>query len=261
MKQKFLLLFCVFFCLHLSIIAQIPTTNLKLWLRADSGVVLNNGAVETWQDVSGSGNHASQSNSNFQPSFINNALHNKPALRFNGTNKYLNGTTIPNINTSSLTIFIVANGTGYVGNQISPFFGINFYPNQFVFGRSSINQCLIATNTSIYDNGLKSSNNTLPNTGFTYKIFEYTKNFNVISRLYVNGILQNSTFSAGQVGPFSNGNYYIGFGSLSNYLDFYNGDIAEIILYSDFISESDRIAVENYLMNKYAPPVDLGTDY
>lgn len=260
MSKKFFLFSCVLFCLHLTILAQIPSQNLQLWLRADSGVVLNNGAVESWLDVSGNNNHASQVNTIQQPLYVNNAIHGKSALGFNGINRYLNGTTIPDINTSSLTLFVVANGANYIGTEVSPFWGINFYPNQFIFGRSSITKALIASNTSFYSSALTSSANSLPNEGFSYSIFSYSKQINTLSRIFINNFLINSTTASSQTGPFVNGNYYIGFGNVSNYLAFYNGNIAEIIVYDTLLSENDRISIEHYLMNKYAPAIDLGSD-
>jgi hypothetical protein len=41
---------------------------------------------------------------------------------------------------------------------------------------------------------------------------------------------------------------------------FLNGDIAEVIFYNRSLSDGERSQVENYLNDKYAPPVNLGKD-
>src|SRR3954468_5671635 len=55
--------------------ASLPATasgTLRLWLKADAGVVTNgSGQVSQWQDQSGNGYHAVQSNANLQPLIVN----------------------------------------------------------------------------------------------------------------------------------------------------------------------------------------------
>jgi PKD repeat protein len=234
--------------------------DLVLWLRADSNVVLNGSTVAQWNDCSMNNNNATQSVSALQPLLVNNNLNGLPVVSFDGINDYFNGTTIPNINNSSLSIVVVANGATYVGPYISPFFGVNCYSNQFGFCRSGQNQSLLLTNTVQYTYGLMSSSGSLPNSGFPYSILECTKDFNVVSKIYINGDSLNSSTDATQTGTFLNGNYYIGEGNGGCYLDYYNGDIAEIIIYNQALSATDRQSVEKYLHDKYAPPVNLGPD-
>ncbi|HEX7862192.1 MAG TPA: Ig-like domain-containing protein [Verrucomicrobiae bacterium] len=75
-----------------------PTTGLQLWLRADTGVTTNaTGAVSQWQDQSGNNNHALQTDDTRQPRVIANALNAKPVLRFDGTDDFLNVTTSPSL--------------------------------------------------------------------------------------------------------------------------------------------------------------------
>jgi len=60
--------------------------------------------------------------------------------------------------------------------------------------------------------------------------------------------------------PGSNGLGGLRIGSAFNSTFFFNGGLAEIIVYDSLLTLTDRIAVENYLKNKYAPPVYLGSD-
>lgn len=64
--------------------AQIPTGAL-LHLRADTGVVMTDGAVGLWRDISGNGNDAQQSEASKRPELLRNAANGLPAVRFGGT--------------------------------------------------------------------------------------------------------------------------------------------------------------------------------
>jgi hypothetical protein len=70
--------------------AQIPSSGLKLWLRADAGSYqdasttpsVNNTLVHTWLDQSGNGNHFNQIDTGKQPVYKTNILCSKPVIRF-----------------------------------------------------------------------------------------------------------------------------------------------------------------------------------
>ncbi|HTA29029.1 MAG TPA: hypothetical protein VK731_01015, partial [Candidatus Cybelea sp.] len=66
---------------------------LRLWLRADAGVVTNaNGLVSEWVDQSGQGNNAYQTISAEQPLLeYPTAILGEPAVRFDGQASYLQG--------------------------------------------------------------------------------------------------------------------------------------------------------------------------
>ncbi|MGD0712251.1 MAG: hypothetical protein ABR968_13840, partial [Bacteroidales bacterium] len=133
--RKYLLLL-VFYFISFFCFSQINPSNISglvLWLRADSNVVLHGDTISQWGDCSGNGNNAIQTTPLSQPLYITNSINGKPVISFNGLNQFLVGPTISNINTSSITIFVVANGASGSGYS-SGFFDINSYPN-FIFGR------------------------------------------------------------------------------------------------------------------------------
>ena len=231
-------------------------SGLKLWLMGDS-VTLSNGRVSQWKDVSGNDNHATQSDNSKRPVLIQEPLlNNKPTLNFDGINDILTGTTITGINNSSITIFVIAKGESQTGNG-ADFLSVNTWQNGFTFHRrmtAAAPSCL-----SIYNNGqtIFSTNGTLPATGFNYSLLSARKNFSVQTDMYINGLnIGNSTNSALN-GVFTNTNYIIGNSAEFQYL---KGNIAEIILYTNALSDIERKAVENYLYQKYAPQVNLGPD-
>ncbi|MEO6035631.1 MAG: hypothetical protein ABIQ35_10280, partial [Verrucomicrobiota bacterium] len=81
-----------------AVLPAVASGTLKLWLKADSGVVTNAGKVTQWNDQSPSAANAEQGDPNLQPLFINGAVpaSGKPAIRFDGlisatTGDYLQG--------------------------------------------------------------------------------------------------------------------------------------------------------------------------
>ena len=72
--------------------APIPlpaAANLALWLSADKGVSAAAGSVSAWEDQSGNLNNAAQADAGLQPQLVDNAVNNKPVIRFDGANDYL----------------------------------------------------------------------------------------------------------------------------------------------------------------------------
>ena len=66
----------------------LPTSDVRLWLKGDSGIVkqTTNKTVAAWLDVSGWRNHGFQSTTANQASSVSNAVNGLPVVRFDGTN-------------------------------------------------------------------------------------------------------------------------------------------------------------------------------
>jgi chitodextrinase len=68
----------------------IPTEGLRLWLKADSGVVVDGaGGVTDWADKSGAYKNAYGPDPSGRPLLVANAINGKPALRFDGVDDFL----------------------------------------------------------------------------------------------------------------------------------------------------------------------------
>src|SRR5215471_7797126 len=110
MKQKLLLLYCLSLFVTDKIICQIPKGEV-LWLKADENVVMDaSNKVSEWIDGSSNGNNVSQTDSLFQPIWVDKALGNKPAIYFDGVHgKYFLSNNFSNLTTpgSPRTVFIV----------------------------------------------------------------------------------------------------------------------------------------------------------
>ncbi len=237
-------------------------SGIKLWLRADTGVVLNGSQLSQWKDCSGDSNNVIQSTTNFQPTFVSGIaqLNNRATIRFDGNDDYMDGGNILNLNSNSNTIYLIgksnssngsfiaksiASGTNgryaliYIGSSLYYLYQDNGDRNIIVSKPIAIYELINAINDrSLSTNTLISNNTTL---GFSSinPLYDFNSSFNFLIGAYNN--------SSGGVPP------------LPGY--FLNGDISEVIIYNKILSLNEKKSVENYLCNKYAgPSVNLGPD-
>ncbi|MEN9303899.1 MAG: hypothetical protein RL264_2328, partial [Bacteroidota bacterium] len=199
---------------------------------------------------SGSGFHFTQTTASARPTLIASvpSLNNQPVIQFDGTTDFMSvdfGQTFQAPN----TYFIIHNNTRNNTTQSGIFDGIvDGARNTFFWStQSSIGRLLLqtATNSSIrynksqpYDYEL----NSIVFNGASSAIFENGASM-------VNGALTDNPISGLQIGRRTSG--------ATNFLQ---GNIAEFIMFNRLLSVTERQQVEKYLMDKYAPPVNLGAD-
>lgn len=252
MKRKIYLFLFVCFAVINTFFAQIPTQNLKLWLRADSGVVHNNGAVEIWQDVSGNGNHAVQNTQSKKPIINNNTLNNKPSIKFDGIDDNL--TLDISLTSNKLSSFILIKNYSNIQNAA----GFVLFDTTVIHDWSTQNSIILflinSNNFSAYRNSSEVLYSSLNYDFALYKliangnILSAQKNQNSISQINSSG---NFNINKGVIGSrFSSGNYNL----------FIDAEVLEIIVFDTVLSSNEKNDIENYLMNKYAPPINLGAD-
>ena len=258
MIKKPFFYFLVFFYTQLSGQAFLPSnySNLSLWLKADAGVILNSGAVSQWIDQSGNGNHAAQTTASLRPTLVTNSQYNNmQSIRFDGSDDVLTGTTIPNLNSDNLTIFLINLGNSQ-STSIAGLFTIGSISNGLFLTRSAntTQAFRVWANSSAI---LTSAANSAPTSGYQPRLVKFQREVAVSGSLSVNGIQQASTTNPSFLGVFTNTNYQIG--KATGYSSL-NGNITEIIVYNRILTASEQAQVEKYLMDKYAPPVSLGAD-
>ncbi|MDD4748227.1 MAG: PKD domain-containing protein, partial [Salinivirgaceae bacterium] len=230
---------------------------LQLWLDA-AHVTLEEEKITQWNDLSPNQHAIIQNNPNNRPVIAENTINGKPIVRFNGTSTYLDGGDILNLGTNSNSIFIVAkpnaSSTGYI---ISKSIAI-----------SQESKWGIRTNQLFYqDNIIRSIDFSVPSD--TFLLYSVTNDrVSADNILHINGSFKNSvsinaTHSFQTPYNFIIGAYNNTTGGVPPYPNnayFLDGDIAEIIMYNTLLSEEERKQVENYLMNKYSEPLELGND-
>lgn len=230
----------------------INISGLKLWLKSDTGVIYNSSKVSTWNDKSGNSNHANQSNISLQPDFVPNVLNALPAVRFNG-NSLLNGNLINSLSQSSITIFIVASGAP-MSDSYNVLFDIGPYAPGGLWLSKHLNEFTIYSNNAIYS----TASSSILNTGFSPTIFELKKDFGNISQSFLNLSLLGSSTNSSFINSFVNGMYNVGGDPTYNGL--WNGDIFEIIVFDKMLNASENNDINDYLITKYSPILNLGPD-
>ena len=223
-----------------SVSAQIPTTGLRLHLKADAGTssTISGQKISFWNDQSGNGIQAIESNSSWQPTYIiENGI---SMVRFNPsapTSMNLPSHSALGIQNSDSEIFIVSRSNSS-NIQFVLAGGINFNEIQYN-GASGVRYIprsgMFVDNSADADNGgfhiinaIATSTNAQLGIDGTYA----TQSGNALNN-------QNIAFNLGTRGD---GSFRL------------DGDIAEVIIYNRKLSTSESMQVSEYLKNKYSTP-------
>jgi hypothetical protein len=232
----------------------LPVTNgLKLWLRAEAGLTTHHsGAVTTWADQSGWGNHAAApADLAKAPTVECNALNGKPTVRFGGGIRYLdvpNSASLSGL-TQDVTILTLvkyddvnSNGRGSVaktlGNLPAPF---DWYNAESIGGRTVF---YLGNGSQEYFHFVSTAT---PPVG-AYNVMGFSWR-NGIADQYLddfnNGHAAYTTMPGDGGGP-------LRIGSRADLGTQLKGNLAELLIYQPALSDADRTAVIEYLRTKYA---------
>jgi hypothetical protein len=224
----------------------IPTTNLNLWLIGDNGVTQSGGVVSAWADQSGNGLNASQGTSTYRPTYVTSSMNGHAIVRFNGSNNYLNVASGFANFTSGVSIFVVAKPS--YANWWDRFidFGTGSPTNNLVFARNGNSNTLSYETYNGSWSDLDATNAIPVNTAY---VLEVVQSSSGSTSIYKNG----TSLSMGTVTLPTNvtrtQNYIAKSDGGSD--GYYEGDIAEIIIYNSALSTTNRQTVETYLRTKY----------
>lgn len=239
-----------------------PVSNIKdliLWYETSlednfiSSERVDKGTVSTWYDrnpQSITKNNASSSSSN-KPKFYENVINGIPTVRFDGSNDFmtLDGSNLLN---NSLSIFVVEQRRSAMNILNSAFIGGNDNKTgeNLYMGYNQETQMKFA----FYNcNGLGYDNTSI----FTYSSPTprmHTATYNNNNRqvyYYVNGgeTADDSIILSCQLS--GNSGFAIGRTKTNSSTKYFNGDIAEIIIFLRDLKKLERQQVESYLSQKY----------
>ena len=242
--------------------SEVPTADLQLWLRADSGLTLNGSTVSRWHDLSGNGNDAIQANASRQPSLVAGRLNGMPVVSFDGVNDKLGftGSTLM----TQFSLFVVLNnhvGTpGNDGNVIT--FGANGgYPHQwFMIMRypNTPDSIAMGNATNSYVNAFSHNvaaydqwrNLSIVTTG---SVFNTTLRWDGNdAHMALDGFDQTISFPLGDAT--GSGGGIGGADGVPNGTILAKCDVAEILVYNIALTDSARRNIEQYLAMKYGLP-------
>jgi len=220
---------------------------LTLWLDADDITGLTDGAsVTTWSDSSGSKYDFTQATAARKPIYKTSIINSKPVVRFDGTDDRLTNATAKSnfITSTAYTMFIVFNAAAISTNNATIPDNVAIFSDSGeiwgLFLRSAP-----SANHYINDGAGKNLATTIATA--TNYIFTLRKDStNHYSQL--NNAAETSVAS----GTMASMVETLNIGMDTDALAFFNGDIAEIILYNKDLSSSERVRIRNYLNTKYA---------
>lgn len=240
-------------------------SGLQLWLDADDpstlfdatsggSLVAADGAVARWEDKSGNGRHFTQATSGSRPLRKTSQQNGKDTLLFDGSNDEMVGSDFLDADTGSLVAFVVLrrNATGASHEILTKatdtagwYFGFTNTDTLRLYNGNNSADTRVDTASSVSASSY--SLIFLSATAGSFHQPAYRKNGTLLSsgspsesgggyRTPVN------TSAAVRLGSqiYNGVNYYL-----------FNGNIAEVVLYNSALSDTDRAAVESYLLNKW----------
>lgn len=217
----------------------------KLWLRADRGlwqdaartvpVTADGDPIGAWEDLSGNGNHATQSTAAAKPVWKVNIVNGRPVVRFDGVDDILDSVFTAS---EPLTMFGVHQSGDY-GTARTILAGASGTSNHSVWYAVTTGRITITVGTGV----TALSESSASGTGWLISATQFNA---ASSGLWVNGgsrasgSLSSQSLTKVRVGAWFDGS--------SPFL----GDITQVIVYNRALSTSERQRVERHLGNYYA---------
>jgi len=225
------------------------TTGLQLWLKADAGVTTNvNGSVARWDDQSGNDNHATQGAELLAPIRVPNALNDRPVLRFDGVDDYLNIASSLSLSfTGDLTTFFVVRFTDFASHRAIWAKTANNFPaptDYYILPGSGQPQVYRGAGTGT---GLGSYASPV---GLTAGSF-LTVGFGIEGTICTHYLASQPTGSGTIDVTTADTGAPLLIGTRGDFFTRMKGEIAEILIYSRALTPDERISVADYLAQKY----------
>jgi len=228
------------------------TDGLQLWFEADTQPYADGQAVPTWTDKSGFGRDLSAFFPNQAPIFRDNAINGRAAVEFDGSSSILKTYNSTFTISQPDTFFIVYKALDPDTSARAFVFDSRDSINREVFGRPSMDAIRMYANID----------RDFPNVMYPFPNFQiWSGTFNgSSSSIYRNG----SLFGIGDTGTATMGGFSLGGLSTDGPYgyDMSHSEVAEVLYYSGSLSLSDRLAVTQWLDQKYnviGPPTAPGS--
>lgn len=240
---------------------SVPSNGLKLWLKADSGITKDaNNYVSDWKDQSSFDNNVTLYGTSTRPLWISGAVNGYPALRFDGVDDYLylnSKLSVQGVNSfmepEAYTVILAMKPSTTTNNN--QMIGAKGGWGEFLFHTTSNGAVYVGPSATsrIEPNDGPRENTLIANSWQQYSfIFN-----NGSAKFYKSGAeFASKTLTVG--------NAFSGFKLGTPDSNTINGDIAEVLVYNNPLSDIDRQNVERYLREKYSMPateLDLCSDF
>jgi alpha-tubulin suppressor-like RCC1 family protein len=223
-------------------LSPIPTTNLKMHVDAGRGLTTFGDSLNSWGDLSGNNNNLTQSILLQRPVLVDSAINNQRTIGFNGTNSYMVSPTTGTlgIQNSDYEVFMVAKTTSATNEIDFLLAGSNENFELHTNGTSGLRFIPNAGNYTDVGSVGDFSDGTAQLINVRASSTTSTVAANRSGKTQISVNAQSSVSAQLFVGVRTGGTFWFG------------GQIAEIIIYKNVLSDNDRRKVESYLFKKYA---------
>jgi len=230
-------------------IKDIPAPGLALWLRADAGVTLADTGVAVWADQSPNKRDAVQPAAMKRPQLAANALRNRPALRFDGNDDGLLAPVSIEGQTGLTLVLVSANTTDALGGPVHGENAALFWPETAEWGwvyltpfQSNVRFRFGTTQPANLPFHIRAAST---KTAFTLTV---AIKDGPVETLYVQGAPVERFTGKLPAIKGTQPTLQIGLGAGDKG---FSGDIAEVLVYSRALPDTDRVRLERALIGKY----------
>jgi hypothetical protein len=226
--------------------APIPATGVLLWLSADDAVA-KDGKLQAWQNAGVPNVTAKALHDDRLPAVVPNAINGHAAVRFDGTDQQLmtNISIAPARMPEGTVVSVFRSAT----SDASPLRKLYGDDNGGYDRAAGLDDRASGKNYTVFTgNGVEGYFQLVANTTYVL-VDEYSPNeFSG----WVNGApaITKAAAAWGATPDDALPNLYLG-GTGTVYGEFWNGDLAEIIVYARKLSDAERAQVVDYLAKKY----------
>jgi hypothetical protein len=223
--------------------------NIEFWYSADQNISRSEGIYTSlWYDMSGNGHHVVQTDPDTRPMFEDGVINGYPALKFDGQNDHLVFPSIDFAGNNGMTVFVVASTTA----DLVPTAGEGSY-GAFAFQSEGVGKFYVSPqrNSITYNFGDPTdiSYSRPIGVGEDFTLTGVRK-VQGSEEIYVDGNLVNSVsgraFPTGAIGNTG----YVG-RSTAAQPTFFQGYIAELLVFDKGLTASEYAVAQNYLNEKY----------
>lgn len=226
---------------------------LAVWFKADTLVLADAAPVTAWTDSSGNVRDLAQATPLNQPVYKTAQINGLPAVRFDGTNSFMATANwaSPTAGVTVVAAFKPAVVTAGAYRTLLCHAAAATWASPFARYMLRENTASAAWDFEVQDAS------TAPGTlqDVTSAVVEWHVRTGMFDLSNIRMYRQSTEISASPkafASALTSSNFPLYVGCQTDLANKFNGDLAELIVYSTSLSGSDRLLVENYLRTKYA---------
>ncbi len=226
-----------------NVISQSPggvSTSLEFWLKSNAGITESAGAISAWADSSTNGNNSTGAPNS--PSFITNGINFNPSVAFDGVSERFDFANFTSGMTVGEIYYLIRSDRPKTTSNGLATWGNNHW-HHYTWGNQNIYDAFGSTTRQNWNPSIDITQANIYN--IRAKTGNWTAWFN--SKQDYN--------KASNVMQFGQAPHNLGFGNLT----YYDGDIPEVIMYSQELLPLEKLRVNSYLALKYGITLDQTT--